>query len=55
MKLGMPQINEEGTYILVEIETGEVIESFRLKTTALVILSKMGRAIREDFEVRRVK
>ena len=55
MKLGMPQINERGTYILVEIETGEVIESFRLKGTALVRLSKMSRIVRKDFEVRRVK
>lgn len=46
-------VNKEGTYEIVHIVTGEVIENFRLSATAYIYLNSMKD--KKMFRVRKVK
>ena len=49
-KLGI-RYNEKGSYVIRIIKTGEVIEKFRVKGTALSMLSHYENIIMEELEV----
>ncbi|KKL86087.1 hypothetical protein LCGC14_1948220 [marine sediment metagenome] len=47
--------NEEGTYAIIDLETKEVLETFRLKSTAITDLATYSSEHRKTLEVRKVK
>ncbi len=55
MKLKNLNKNERGTYAIVDIETGEVLDTFRLKAAADYGLLNYSKEQRTKIEVRKVK
>lgn len=47
--------NQEATYHIVVVKTGEVVGKFRLRGGASNALQELNKTIREDLEVRKVK